>query len=137
MTRIHILKGTGDNCTCNDCSVLYGGDCWTTPYNDFLDMLELAVVNYLTLTPTGRTRIVSDGIMNKCIEEIVRPMVQKFSKVTRSQFYNQYYGFMPLLYLMTSEKKMARYWYRRSRLWLFLDFEKSVKESSKKLDDDV
>lgn len=124
---IHILKGTGDNCTCYDCVVLYGGECDSTEDNNILDVLEENIVNYLNFTPTGRPRKTSDYYMDSCIEKVVMPIVVKYLKIKKNQFYHKYYSFMPLLYLMTSDRKLgARYFYRRTRNWMFNDFKKGV-----------
>lgn len=119
MTYIHILKGTGSNCTCYDCVVLYGGKCATTKDNNFLDHLEKKVLKYLTKTPTGKPRKISDSYMDKCIEEVVRPEVSKYLKIKRNLFDRQYYSFMPLLFIMTSQNKEATKWYKRARNWEF------------------
>lgn len=130
--NFHFLKGTGDNCTCYDCVVLYGGKCDTTPDNNFLDSLEVKILKYLNFTPTGRARKISDSYMDSCINNIVRPAVRKYLKVHQNQFDRKYYYFMPLLYLMTSDRKEgANHWYRRSRNMLFNDFTKEVREASK------
>jgi len=126
--NMHILYGTGTNCTCFDCVVLYGGECDTTKDNDFLDEIEEKVLKFLTVTPTGREKKVSDAAMDEVLDTVVRPMVQKYCKVQRKTFYQVFYGFMPLLYLMTSDKKEARRWYRRSRIWLFSELVERLKE---------
>lgn len=131
MNYIHILRGTGDNCTCTDCVVLYGGECATTKDNNFLDDLEIKVLKYLNFTPTGRVRKISDAYMDSCINNIVRPAIRKYTKCHRNQFNRYYYGFMPLLYLMTSTRKEgARLWYRRSRNMLYTDIVDEVLSAS-------
>lgn len=130
--NLHILRGTGKNCTCLDCIVLYGGECQTTRTNNFLDKLEQKVLHYLNTTPTGKQRKVSDSFMDSCINDVVRPMVRKHEKVHTNQFNRYYYGFMPLLYIMTSDRKEgARYWYRRARNWEYEKVIEDIKKASK------
>lgn len=124
MDGIHFLKGTGSNCTCNDCAVLYGGTCYTTPTNNFLDKLEQDVQKWLSFTPTGRPKKVSDNYTDQCIERVVRPAFMKYKKISRSQFYEKYYSFLPLIFLMNSDKKDAKHMYRKARIMLFWDIEK-------------
>lgn len=133
-STIHILYGTGTNCTCYDCFDLYGGECATTRDNDFLDALEEKVIQYLELTPTGRKRVTSDSYMDKCINDVVSPAVRKELKIKTTVFDKQYYSFMPLLFLMTSERKKANRWYRRSRNWIYSDIkDKLINLSSEKV----
>lgn len=128
MTYIHILRGTGNNCTCYDCAVLYGGKCDTTPDNNFLDKLEKQVLQYLNYTPTGKPRKKSDLYSDSVINEIMRPALRKYWKVQNNQFDRKYYTLMPLVYLMTSDRKEASGWYRRSRNWLFNSIHKEFEE---------
>lgn len=121
-STIHILYGTGTNCTCYDCVDLYGGECATTVDNDFLDELEEKVIAYLTYTPTGRLKKQSDFAMEDTIERIVRPAVMKHLQIPAKAFYEVFYGFMPVLYLMTSDRKQESRWYRKARYWLFDEF---------------
>ncbi len=132
MTYIHFLRGSGDNCTCYDCPVLYGFDCPTTPENNFLDQLEASALKYLNLTPTGKVRKVSDSYMDSCINDIVRPKVKKFERIHRNQFDRKYYCFMPLLYLITSDRKEgANRWYRKARGMLYNQIIAEIKTASK------
>lgn len=126
--NIHVLYGTGSNCTCYDCVVLYGGKCATTPINNMLDDLEEAVLEYLGKTPTGKVRKKSDSYMDKCIEHVVKPHILSFEKIDGKRFYNYYYGFMPLLYLMTSANKEAKRFYRMSRQMLYSNMIEELKK---------
>lgn len=117
--RIHILRGRGDNCSCYDCCVLYGGECATTKTNDFLDTLEEQVNEYLNFTPTGKPRVNSSSYIDKCIDVVIRPAVCKFLKVKKKDFYEKYYVFTQLIFLMTSDKRGAESMYRRARGMLF------------------
>ena len=81
-TRIHILRGTGRNCTCGDCPVLYGGECWTTPENDFLDALGARVAK-----ATVNGRVVSKNDMHKALEAIRSP-VKKYLHISE-EIYNR------------------------------------------------
>jgi hypothetical protein len=132
MKYLHVLRGSGNNCTCLDCVVLYGGVCDTTKDNDFLDELENKVIKYISFTPTGRIRKISDSYMDSCINDVIRPIVKKYAKIHENQYLRKYYLFMPLIFLMTSDRKAAELWYRRSRNWVFTDIIKQMKESSKK-----
>jgi hypothetical protein len=67
---IHFLIGNGKNCTCYDCSVLYGGECYSTPDNNFLDKVEKITNLYRSKTYICR----SDT--NKFLEQI-KPIVIK------------------------------------------------------------
>jgi hypothetical protein len=126
---IHVLYGTGANCSCYDCVVLYGGECDSTPTNNFLDSLEEAVIEYLAKTPTGKIRKKSDSYMDKCIEVIVKPHILAFTGINGKRFYNYYFGFMPLLYLMTSaNKKEAPKFYRISRNMVFTQMIEELKK---------
>ena len=117
---IHILKGTGNNCSCGDCSVLYGGECYTTPINNFLDILEKAVINNLKFTPTGKIKKISNYQIDSCIETVVRPLFKKYKNIKDTRFYDYFYNFLPLIFILTSNEKEARGFYRRSRMQIFM-----------------
>lgn len=138
MTRIHILQGRGSNCTCGDCAVLYGGKCFTTRENNMLDKLEDRVLEYLTKTPGGKIREKVTGPMyNRCIEEVVRPAIQKFLKIEKHVFYRRYYSFVPLVFMMTTpHRESAVYAYRKGRSLLFWSIEKELKEAATEVDHD-
>ncbi len=95
MDGIHILKGRGSNCTCYDCAVLYGGTCSTTPDNNLLDRIEKGILKVLD------NKYVSKGRINKSIEAI-RPHAVKYFKITNNTFDKHYYGWLPLIYAITS-----------------------------------
>lgn len=133
MNGIHFLKGSGSNCTCYDCSVLYGGKCYTTPTNNFLDRLEKDVRKYLAFTPTGRPKKVSDHYLDRCIEDVIRVPFMKFAKIDKSLFYKKYYTLLPLIFLMTSDKAEARGMYRRGRQILFTSITDEYKNEQKKV----
>lgn len=124
---IHILKGTGNNCTCYDCPVLYGGDCPSTPVNNFLDKIENLLIEFLSKTPTGRPRRVSSPMMERVIEEIIRMPFCKKYKISKDRFYNGFYLFLPLVFLMTSDKKDAKEAYRKARIMLFYRISDEIK----------
>ena len=128
-TRIHILRGVGSNCTCGDCVVLYGGKCHTTPTNNMLDAIEKALNQYLNFTPTGKPRKVSDYFIDESVEQILRQPICKREKLTRTQFYQHYYAFTSLVYLMTSDKREARYGYRRARYMLYTTLIRELRDS--------
>lgn len=131
MSKIHILRGRGNNCTCMDCITLYGGKCDTSADNNFLDSIEEKVIEYLSFTPKGKVRKTSDYFMDSCINNIIRPAVRKYAKIHVNQFDRKYYLFMPMIYLMTSDRKSAEHWYRRARNWVYNDVIKQMQDASK------
>jgi hypothetical protein len=117
-TQIHILKGTGDNCTCHDCIVLYGGECDTTPINNMLDKMEEDIQKFLDFTPTGRKKKPSRYAIESAVETIIKPMWKKYSK-SKVDFYSKFHIFSPLVYFVTSQKKnYDSYYYKRTRALL-------------------
>lgn len=127
MNGIHFLRGSGSNCTCADCSVLYGGDCFTTPVNNMLDRVEERVIKFLTYTPTGRIKKNSNNHIDMAIEHAVKGPVCKFLKIKSDQFYEKYYCFLPLVFLLMSDRKSAKRMYRRARYCLFRSIEEEFK----------
>lgn len=135
MDGIHILRGRGNNCTCYDCSVLYGGTCYTTPYNNFLDKIEKSVLKAVD------NRYISYGRMNKAIEAI-RPHAIKYFKISSKEFDSYFYNWLPLLFIMTStlHKKDihpnasaydVRRKYMEARLFILWGIEKEYKQKNK------
>lgn len=127
---IHILKGTGRNCTCGDCAVLYGGSCGTTKDNDFMDRVESIALKQL-----GSKTYVCKSDIHRFLEAI-RPVVRKRYKWTNAQYDKHYYTWSPFLYMNLGyrEDKGKRYehWdarraFRRARLWVLWDIEKQFK----------
>lgn len=126
METIHILKGTGDNCSCYDCAVLYGGTCGTTEINNMLDKLEKDLEKYLSFTKTGRKKKQSAYAIDSSIEKIIKPVFTKHLKLKKLEFYEKYYSFLPLIYCMTSDKKSYdEQFYKIGRMMLFNDIEKN------------
>lgn len=120
--NLHILKGTGDNCSCHDCVVLYGGECYTTPINNMLDDMEAKLELYLAKTPTGREKKKTGYAIDSAIEKVMMPIFKKEAAITKTVFYKKYYAFLPLVYLMTSEAKHNdRRLYARARMSIYLD----------------
>lgn len=114
MSDLHILKGTGNNCSCNDCSVLYGGDCYTTPINDFLDSIQEKVRAYI---PTMRVREASSA--DKALNHIKKDLLREL-EISSTVYYKRYYVIVQLVYLFTSTfAYVDKYEYRRVRyvLW--------------------
>lgn len=131
MDGLHILKGTGSNCTCYDCSVLYGGTCGTTPDNNFLDKIEKAILKEV------ENKYFSYGRINKVLETI-RPQAKKYFKIDNATFDNHYYGWLPLVYIVTSVLKGkaihpnasaydVRRQYMQARLMILWNVEKDYK----------
>lgn len=133
MTEIHILRGVGYNCSCSDCSVLYGGECYTTEINNMLDKVEKDLEKYLSFTKTGRKKKESSYAIDSSIEEIIKPAFVKYIKKEHKikiDFYEKYYSFLPLVYLMTSSKKTYnKRMYQRGRLMVFKYIESNYVES--------
>lgn len=131
MNGIHILKGTGDNCTCYDCSVLYGGDCWTTPDNNKLDKLEKSFEQFMSKTPTGRMKKVSDWAYCDFIENHLKTVMCK--GMSEKLYYEHFYSWLPLLFMMSSpHKEKARQRYRQARYSIYYKI-KSDYETKEKL----
>lgn len=135
MAEIHFLRGRGDNCTCHDCSVLYGGTCYTTPYNNLLDKIEKKVLKSLD------HKYISKGRINRSIEEI-RPLAKKYFKISDSIFDSYFYNWLPLIFIMTSglHKKDihpnasaydVRRKYMDARIWTLWAIEKEYELSKK------
>lgn len=137
MTRIHVLKGTGDNCTCGDCSVLYGGTCYTTPINNFLDRIEKTVKS----VSKNEGKIVSKADMRRALEAM-RPLFRKRYKITGAEYDKCYYGYLPLAIFCANgyaegskhnyDKSEARHFYRLARFWVLRDLEKNTGLDKKK-----
>jgi len=126
---IHILKGTGRNCTCGDCAVLYGGSCGTTKDNDFMDRVEKVALKL------GAKTYICKSDIHRFLEGI-RPIIKKRYRWTNKQFDEKYYTWLPFLYMNLGyrEDKGKRYehWdarraFKRSRLWVLWDIEKGFK----------
>lgn len=119
--EIHFLKGTGSNCTCGDCSVLYGGRCYTTPINNWLDRVERIARRIYDEKP-----YICKTDLRKFLDSI-GPLVCKRYKISIEKYSETYYGWSPLFFTMISFKVMeggnydvasARLMYRRSRFYL-------------------
>lgn len=95
MAEIHFLRGRGNNCTCYDCAVLYGGTCSTTPDNNFLDKVEKTILKIL------EGKYISYGRINKAIEAI-RPLAKKYYKIDNKTFDKYFYNWLPLVFIITS-----------------------------------
>lgn len=130
MSEIHVLIGRGNNCSCSDCSVLYGGDCYTTPINNMLDKMEVDIEKYLSFTPTGRKKKLSGYAIDSVIEQIIKPVFTKYINNKKIDFYSKYYTFLPLVYLMTSNKKeFSKHYYMKARGMLFNSIETDYKKN--------
>jgi hypothetical protein len=129
-TRIHILKGTGRNCTCGDCPVLYGGECWTTPENDFLDALGARVAK-----ATVNGRVVSKNDMHKALETIRSP-VKKYLHISEEIYNENYYALLPLLYIISNgliddqkrqyDRRDARSYWQRARMFALREYRSRI-----------
>jgi hypothetical protein len=127
MTRVHILKGTGDNCSCADCPVLYGGECYTTPENDFLDKLGERISK-----ATVNGRVVSKNDMHKALEAMRSP-VKKYLHVSDEIYNKNYYALLPLLYIISNglvaderrryDRHDARSYWQRARMFAFREYQ--------------
>jgi hypothetical protein len=127
MTKIHILKGTGDNCTCGDCAVLYGGECYTTPENNFLDQLGERIAK-----ATVNGRIVSKNDMHKALEAMRSP-VKKYIHLNDATYNEHYYALLPLLYIIANglvldekrnyDQSDARLHWKRARMFAFREYQ--------------
>ncbi len=127
MNGIHILIGRGKNCTCYDCSVLYGGKCYTTEDNNLLDCLEKNFEHFMSKTPSGRTKKVSGWAYDDFIENFVKKIMCK--GVSRKKFYDHYWGWLPLLFMMSSpHKEKARGTYRKARMMVYQSIKKDYEE---------
>ena len=131
MNNIHILYGNGENCTCNDCVVLYGGNCGTTPVNNLLDNMELEVLSFLRSTPTGRVRVNSEPYTDKVIESVIYPILRTNSVgiLTMTNFNKQYYIWLPFVYLLTTERIKGRQY----RTWRGQFFQELLKRADIKI----
>lgn len=131
MDGIHFLKGTGSNCTCSDCSVLYGGTCSTTAENNFLDRIEK-----VALTLVGTKSYICRWDTTKFLEAI-RPIVRKRYKWSNAEYDKQFYVWLPFLYMAVGYKENkdknydhsdARLMYKRARSLTFWNIEKALKQ---------
>lgn len=128
MSRIHILVGIGSNCTCGDCAVLYGGDCYTTPTNNMLDKIDKVAAQII-----GLKGYICKTDTHRFLEEI-RPLVCKQYKLTNKQFDKHYYLWLPFLYMAMGygegdgnySKSSARQMYRRARRFVLSGIEKDL-----------
>lgn len=130
-TRIHLLKGTGSNCTCGDCAVLYGGTCYTTPINNFLDRIDAAALKVV-----GQKTYICISDLHRFLEKVRQPVKKRY-KLTNDQYDERYYSWAPLFYMALGyrEDRNKRYdWhearraYRRARGWVLSDIEKALKQ---------
>lgn len=127
MTTIHILKGTGDNCTCGHCAVLYGGECHTTPENNFLDRLGGRIAK-----ATVNGRVVSKNDMHKALEAIRSP-VKKYMHLNDAAYNENYYALLPLLYIIANglvlderrnyDQSDARHYWKRARMFALREYQ--------------
>ena len=123
-----ILKGSGSNCTCGDCSVLYGGTCYTTPINNWLDRVEK-----IAYSVVGKKKYICATDVNKFLEKL-RPLVCNRYKIKRNKFDKNYYMWAPMFYHCLAyresnnnyDKYDARKMYKMSRITLLWATEKYI-----------
>ena len=103
MSNICVLRGRGDNCTCDDCVVLYGGECWTTKINDALDKFDDAVeIHY------NKNKNLSHYQLYKIITPIFKTIKKDCVKLKVSDLDNYYKMFMPLMFYSWGKDKNFR-----------------------------
>ena len=112
---IHILKGTGENCTCGDCSVLYGGDCWTTQMNNLLDKFDEKVYELWVLAKNPSVYQIQKTLAP------FKKEIMKMEKITSKEFDEYFYLFSGLFFMAWATNKTARQTqsYRQTRHTMF------------------
>lgn len=124
-TVLHILRGTGSNCTCGDCAVLYGGTCGTTRMNNMLDQFDLLIEK--TLVTKGKNP--SEYQSNKLFRWLC-PRVCKLEKISPKQFNSFYYCFAVLIFMAwgTTPEVRKTHMYRRARMIAYGDIMNQIKK---------
>lgn len=113
-----ILKGNGDNCTCIDCIVLYGGECLTTPINNALDKFDCEVEELFK-----RGKNLSHYQLYKIIKPVFKTIKKDNPYLSVKYLDDCYKMFMPLMYFSWGidkeirntrdykEERYSVYWY--------------------------
>lgn len=116
-----MLKGSGSNCTCYDCSVLYGGECYSTPINNMLDRMETIVKTIGVSKRDGSLRV--ENTLDQ-----MRSLVLKRLKITAQKFNKKYNLLLPLYFMALTCPNPVRKseWYRHARFSLYLNLEREL-----------
>lgn len=132
MNGLHILKGTGDNCTCFDCPVLYGSDCYSTPMNNVLDEFDAFIENELVAKNKKQSTY---QLFNAY--SVIAGKLHKIDKYKRKVWDNHYSLLSPLFFMAWGKALSIggdREMYRNTRALSYfhiLDVLKQIEENEK------
>lgn len=128
--NIIICRGTGHNCTCYDCIVLYGGSCQTSFHNDILDAFTEEVKKIMK----NGSREMSKTALHECLDALKKLVVQNYN-VSSQKFHKEYYSFIPLVFYVIGYEQtsfLESYYSveRRCKSWRLHLFQKCAEELS-------